>query len=100
MCTRCLVVFIMLSDLTQFSLYPVAVCFQCSSATGGLKDGTLQELLWLPAVCEAHVMGSYYYAFISTKSITLICPHISLCLLSLWSPTTGNILDLCLQHLD
>lgn len=40
MCTQCLVVFIsiMLSELTQFSLYPVAVSFQCSSATGGLKD--------------------------------------------------------------
>lgn len=47
MCTQCLVVFISirLSDLTQFSLYPVASYFQCSSATGGLKDGTLQELL-------------------------------------------------------
>lgn len=56
---------------------------------------SLQELLFLPAVCEVHVMSSYFYAFIFDKSITLICPQIRLCLSSLSSLTTGNILDLC-----
>lgn len=34
----CVFITIMLSDFTQFSLYSVAVSFQCSSATGGLED--------------------------------------------------------------